>query len=266
MNHPHITFHPIGRTCNLVFQAAACIGYAKKHNTTWGVPSDTREVPHFHKMFPNLPRADGAYKRYQEHPNEMCKIHGTHYDLCHFDYHEIPHQPNPIKLLGFFQSYKYFEHAMPEVKAAFKLDFIPGYEDYISIHVRRGDYVQHAGSFPPVTKEYVSMAMTKVPTADLKGVMVFSDDIQWCKQQWADQFEYSEGRNEFEDLSLMASCGHHIIANSSFSYWGAMLGHNPDRVVISPSHKRGQWFGMDSGVKKDCVDLLPPEWIQIEFR
>lgn len=266
MGHPHITFHPIGRTCNLVFQAAACIGYAKKHNTTWGVPSDTREVPHFHKMFPNLPRADGAYKRYQEHPNEMCKIHGTHYDLCHFDYHEIPHQPNPVKLLGFFQSYKYFEHAMPEVKQAFKLDFIPGYEDYVSIHVRRGDYVQHAGSFPPVTKEYVSMAMTKVPTANLKGVMVFSDDIDWCKQQWGDQFEYSEGRNEFEDLSLMASCGHHIIANSSFSYWGAMLGHNPDRVVISPSHKRGQWFGMDSGVKKDCVDLLPPEWIQIEFR
>jgi len=100
--------------------------------------------------------------------------------------------------------------------------------------------------------------------------LVFSDDIQWCKENiksnpWHD-IEFSEGRNELQDLSLMASCGHHIIANSTFSWWGAYLGHNPTKIVISPSHKRGNWFGLESGIKQDCIDLLPSDWIQIEFR
>jgi len=262
----HITFRPIGRTGNLMFQCAAAIGHAKKHGLTWGVPIDTGEVPHFHKMFPGLPIADGSFHTYQEHPNYQCKIHHMHYDQCHFNYHEIPRHDYPIKLLGFYQSWKYFENAQEEVKQAFKLDFIPGYEDYVSIHVRRGDYVKHANSFPPVTVEYINEAIMKFPWAT--KLMVFSDDIEWCKKSIShlQDMEFSEGRNEFEDLSLMASCGHHIIANSTFSWWGAWLGHNPERIVISPSCERGNWFGMESGVKHDCIDLLPPSWHQIKFR
>lgn len=267
-----ITFHPIGRLGNVMFQCAAAIGYAKKYGVTWGVPSDTREVPYFHSIFPNLPRADGSYKRYMEHLHAFCDKHNMHFDQCHFNYHEIPQQPGPVKLVGFFQSWKYFENAEEEVKCAFKLNFIPGYEDYVSIHVRRGDYVQYANSFPPVTEDYIYKAWYELSTC-LNGEyftpLFFSDDIEWCKRVFHDSFpdaEFSEGRNEFEDLSLMASCGHHIIANSSFSWWGAYLGHNPDRIVISPSCVRGNWFGMEAGVKQDVVDLLPPHWHQIKFR
>jgi hypothetical protein len=127
-----------------------------------------------------------------------------------------------------------------------------------------------------------------ITKTNARKFIFFSDDIQWCKDLCAKGFvmqeqysgeevktiltekdlvlEFSEGRNAREDLSLMASCGHHIIANSTFSYWGAYLGHNPDRVVISPSCVRGNWFGMEAGVKRDVVDLLPPEWHQIKFR
>lgn len=266
---PQITLHPIGRLGNVMFQTAACIGYAKKYGVTWGVPSDTREVPFFHSIFPNLPRADGSYKRYMEHPHAFCDKHNMHYDQCHFNYHEIPQQPGPVKLVGFFQSWKYFENAEEEVKNAFKLNFIDGYQDFTSIHIRRGDYIQHSGSFPPITVDYIRLAIERLK--DAKRFMVFSDDISWCRDSLPPSFpghifEFSEGRNEFEDLSLMASCGHHIIANSSFSWWGSFLGHNPERIVISPSHKKGNWFGHSSGVQQDCIDLIPPSWVQIEFR
>jgi hypothetical protein len=105
---------------------------------------------------------------------------------------------------------------------------------------------------------------------DVSKLIFFSDDITWCRNAFPSLGNittyFSEGHNEYEDLSMMASCSHHIIANSSFSWWGSWLGHNPNKIVISPSHVRGNWFGLESGVKQDCIDLLPPEWIQIKFR
>jgi hypothetical protein len=194
-----------------------------------------------------------------------------HYDECHFNYHELPNKGDSVFLSGFWQSFKYFEHCKEEVKKVFELPHVPGYEDYVSIHVRRGDYVQHNGSFPPITVEYVIKSIQQIESlfGNWPKVIFFSDDIQWCKHNFSPFGPveiYSEGRNELEDLSLMASCGHHIIANSSFSWWGAYLGHNPNRIVVSPSAKWGNWFGHTAGFKKECVDLLPPEWHQIEFR
>jgi len=148
------------------------------------------------------------------------------------------------------------------------LPHVEGYEDYVSIHVRRGDYVQHAGSFPPITMDYIYEAEMKINAITGKDMMcmIFSDDIAWCKEAFKDfkDVEFSEGRNELQDLSLMASCGHHIIANSTFSWWAAYLGHNPDRVVISPSAET--WFGPTAGVKQPVKDLILPEWIQIPTR
>jgi hypothetical protein len=178
-----------------------------------------------------------------------------------------------IYFSGFWQSWKYFEHCKEEVKEVFKLPHVEGYEDYISIHIRLGDYKQHSGSFPPITEHYLLLAMMEFEREkpDSK-YMVFSDGIDECKeifsanfsQAWNERIYYSEGRNELQDLSLMASCGHHIIANSSFSWWGAYLGHNPNRIVISPSAKT--WFGPENGVKRPVVDLIPDSWIQIDTR
>jgi hypothetical protein len=212
-----------------------------------------------------------------------------HKNDCHFDYHEIPNIGPNVVFTGFFQSWKYFKDVQDEVRKVFELPHATGYEDFVSIHVRRGDYLQHSGSFPPIDELYIYRGMDFFITkTNARKFIFFSDDIQWCKDLCAKGFvmqeqysgeevktiltekdlvlEFSEGRNAREDLSLMASCGHHIIANSTFSYWGAYLGHNPDRVVISPYCVRGNWFGMEAGVKRDVVDLLPPEWHQIKFR
>lgn len=259
----------IGRLGNNLFQMAACIGYANKHNVGWGVKKGYVErgfnANQVDKYLPQLPSCDSYFKAYKEFQEEWA---GTE-----FNYHEIPFHPNGCELVGFWQSEKYFENAKDEVRKWINLPFVEGYRDYVSIHVRRGDYVQHSGSFPPVTLSYIDKAIaTNHHETGLAKFIVFSDDVQWCKEElkksryneW--EFIYSEGRNEWEDLSLMASCGHNIIANSSFSWWGAWLNTNPNKIVISPSCKRGNWFGMEAGVKHDCVDLIPKEWIQIEFR
>ena len=255
----------IGRCRNSLFQIAMSIGYATKYGYNWAV----QEVPHnnessIHRVYPNLPKTNQKGNRYQEHPPKFCDQHGKHFDLCHFDYHDIPDVGPDVFFVGFWQSYKYFEHCKESIQNIFKLPHVSGYEDYVSIHVRRGDYVQHAGSFPPITMDYIDKAVRKLP--HIEKFIVFSDDIKWCKENinFDGNIEFSEGRNELQDLSLMASCGHHIIANSTFSWWAAYLGHNPDRIVITPSAKT--WFGPSSGVKQPVNDLLLPNWIQIDTR
>lgn len=265
----------IGRLGNNMFQIAAAIGYAKKYGYEWAADhSNGHGEPYssIHTSFPNLPKSPPSGVRFHEHPNKFCNVHNKHLDECHFNYHDIPNIGPDVILSGFFQSWKYFEHCKEEIKQVFKLEHIPGYEDYVSIHVRRGDYVQHAGSFPPVNENYLleSIDLIHSKIGRVLKLIVFSDGMYWCKNYFKDYKEdhvvFSEGRNELQDLSLMASCGHHIIANSTFSWWGSYLGNNPNRIVISPSCENGSWFGPTSGVKHAVVDLLPHEWIQIKVR
>jgi hypothetical protein len=253
MSH-RINAFPIGRTANQMFQIAALMGYAKKHKCEWGFPSDTREVPHLRKMFPNIPVLDGNFRR------------ANYADPSQFNYEPLPDFGRDTTLVGFFQSEKYFEAADDQIRQMFKLDINP--VDAVSIHVRRGDYVQHSNSFPPINEEYIALAIGKLMNNGYMNagdkVIFFSDDIEWCKRQFKNpRIEYSEGRNEFEDLSLMASCKHHIIANSSFSWWGAWLGHNPDKRIVSPSFLN--WFG-PGFTGSPPKDLIPYNWHQIKFR
>lgn len=261
----------IGRLGNNMFQIANSIGYAKRYGYTWasdawgGVSEPYSSI---HQTYPNLPKEHfGSGVRFHEHNNEFCQLHRMHKDDCHFDYHPHPDLGPNVSFTGFYQSYKYFENAEEEVKKVFELPHWKEYEDYVSIHVRRGDYVQYSGSFPPITVDYVERALGKLIHLNPIKLIVFSDDIAWCKQNmshWTGIVEFSECRTDRQDLEIMASCRHHIIANSTFSWWAAYLGHNPERIVIAPSCKRGSWFGMQAGVKKDVVDLLPPNWIQID--
>jgi len=207
-------------------------------------------------FLPHLPSCDAYFKPYTEWQEKWTGFE--------FNYHEIPFHPNGVEIVGFWQSYKYFENAQDEVRAAFKIDYKPSARGYCSIHIRRGDYVNLDTNFPPVTVHYVNKAMQLFGSE--QKYLVFSDDIEWCKQNLSGNLTFSEGKNEWEDLCLMASCDHNIIANSSFSWWGGWLNLNPDKIVVTPSHKWGNWFGISNGNKNDCIDLIPPTWKQIEFR
>lgn len=258
----------IGRLGNNFFQIAACIGYSKKYGVKWGIKKGYVEqgfqANQIDRFMPDLPYCGGSYRRYAEHQRGR--------DETWFNYHEIPFFPEGVELVGFFQSEKYFENAKEEVKETFGkyVAWDNDFNGWCSVHVRRGDYVQHSGSFPPVDKNYLSQAMNMMISKGFKRFLVFSDDIDWCEKniyRYAEsdrEIQFFYGKDEWDDFSAMASCDHHIIANSTFSWWASYLGRNPNKVVITPSAET--WFGPDGGVKHPVYDLIPDRWIQIHTR
>ncbi|HQS38500.1 MAG TPA: alpha-1,2-fucosyltransferase, partial [Methylotenera sp.] len=133
----------------------------------------------------------------------------------------------------------------------------------VSLHVRRGDYVTNAkNAFIGVCSlEYYRKAVEYVKNQVDKPVFfVFSDDIEWVKSNLPIDFpcfyiDHNHGIESFNDMRLMSHCKHHIIANSSFSWWGAWLNANSEKIVIAPQ----QWFANNTNVN----DLLPESWIKL---
>ena len=246
-----VTSRFIGRIGNNMFQLAAAIGYARRFGYEWRSASENKEVPEWFDYFPHLQKSNPRGSSYQCH------------DPSTFNFKPIPNMGS-CTLMGFFQSLKYFEHCQDEVKEVFKLPVNDAMKDYCSIHVRRGDYVKYKGSFPPVPISYVEKAITEMRSRGITKFIVFSDDLNWCKSK-IKNVDFAAG-NPFQDLSDMASCSNHIIANSTFSWWAAYLGINPDKHIISPSHK--SWFGRENGVVQAIgfpKDIIPDGWQQIDF-
>lgn len=178
-----------------------------------------------------------------------------------------------IILEGFWQSYKYFTGNEEFVRSLFKfpvevskknadLAELAANTESISLHVRRGDYVANKEAnkmhgLQPV--EYYNKALEKIrPKTHAPKVFVFSDDLEWCKNNLglASGTVFvgnNKGKNSFEDMRLMALCKHNIIANSSFSWWGAWLNTNPDKVVCAPKKRFNDPL-------LDTSKLTPPSW------
>lgn len=255
----NVTCEFLGRLGNNLFQVAAMIGYCMRTGQKWGIPPGYHH-PQIYQYFRHLPIYRGNVRR--------LPVYDTATDAG-FAYKEIPHFPNGIKLRGFWQSYKYFDHVRSEILDAWRFRKYPEMEGYVSIHVRRGDYVTHADYFPPITLEYIKKAINHFKETHYKFA-VFSDDINWCKNTFSIlseigfEFKYIEGGTEYTDLSMMSSCDHNIIANSSFSWVAAYANQNPNKIVVSPNQFTN-WFGPKNRHLLDTKDLLPPEWIQIEF-
>ena len=185
----------------------------------------------------------------------------------HFHFDEILFNmcPDEISLAGFFQSEKYFKHIQSEIRNDFTFrdhilepckDMMESVGDAISLHVRRTDYLQNPNHIT-LDLSYYEEALksfdSEIP------VIVFSDDIEWCKQQSlfdSDRFMISESQDQYVDLCLMSLCKYHIIANSSFSWWGAWLSNSNE--VIAPM----KWFG-NGNSDKNTKDLIPERWTRI---
>lgn len=131
----------------------------------------------------------------------------------------------------------------------------------VSLHVRRGDYVEsaHTNSVHGTCSiEYYKNAVKNIRQKIESPVFyIFSDDISWCKENFGfvkDAHFIADTVTAIDDLSLMRACQHNIIANSTFSWWGAWLGN--DGVVVAPE----KWFA-DSSRATDS--LLPAGWVRI---
>ncbi|MGH7156946.1 MAG: alpha-1,2-fucosyltransferase [Candidatus Saccharimonadales bacterium] len=180
-----------------------------------------------------------------------------------------------ILLDGYWQSHRYFENYRSEVINAFKfpkkistanallLKHIATTQS-VSVHVRRGDYNTKVGQsyHGLLPKEYYKESINQlVESVDRPELFVFSDDIQWCKDHLKFKLtttfiDSNSPNNGVEDMRLMSACRHNIIANSSFSWWGAWLNQNPDKIVYAPR----AWFRKKDG---SLDDRLPPDWIRL---
>ena len=176
-----------------------------------------------------------------------------------FHYTEIPLKQTTgqiVNLNGFYQSHKYFENNRDIILNLLTPNIGFGIKwGYTAIHVRRGDYVNLQNCYQQLDVAYYNQAMRMINS---RHYIVFSDDIGWCKQNFVGgDFIFSEGRSPVEDLALQLACENNIIANSSFSWWGAYLNINPLKKVIAPA----AWFGPE--LPHNTKDLLPESWVKI---
>jgi hypothetical protein len=167
-------------------------------------------------------------------------------------------------MLGYWQSEKYFPMwSDPSFKPFAPLspkaqELAQQIKGETFIHVRRGDYLrlQHFHGMPSMS--YYRNAIDYVRRRFTTRFFVFSDDPAWCKTAFP-EFVVVDGLTKYEDLYLMLQCHNAIIANSSFSWWGAWMATNlvTDGLVIAPQ----RWF-TDPNV--DARDIVPERWIRLE--
>ena len=184
---------------------------------------------------------------------------------------EVFDVPEGTAFFGYYQSWKYFADYEQEIRQEFRFA-----EDYarrarieahrfrasgrplVSLHVRRGDYLTASDGLAHRSAEpaYYERAMREFRDAQF---LVFSDDLAWCRQQFVgDAFKFSEGTDHWLDLALMAHCDHHIVAASTFSWWGAWLNPRSDKRVVAPE----PWVG-PALQQYSTADIYPPDWIKL---
>lgn len=171
---------------------------------------------------------------------------------------------------GYWQSEKYFKSVADNVRQMFRFRKELMNErtlqlaetlrkgEFVSVHVRRGDYLPLADYHGLCSETYYHSTMRLVSEKVANAVFVFfSDDMDWVKNNLNENKEnviyvdWNEGKESWQDMYLMSQCKHHIVANSSFSWWGAWLNNNPDKIVIAPQ----KWFNYCPN-----YDILPPDW------
>lgn len=187
---------------------------------------------------------------------------------------------------GYWQSYKYFEKYNTELRQDFRFrkfviqecknsaSRIQEHENSVSIHIRRGDYVNK----PEIAKVHggictINYYLKAIEFLEEKLLnpqfFVFSDDLMWAKNELPPkknihfvEHDIDEGisqighkDNGYKDMYLMSICKHNIIANSSFSWWAAWLNSNTSKIVVVPP----KWFNDE----RDTRDLIPKDWIKL---
>jgi hypothetical protein len=176
-----------------------------------------------------------------------------------------------IFLDGYFQSEKYFSKYKDEIRRDFEIKSKLKFEtqdiinyintvNSVSLHIRRGDYVNNPKHYID-TESYYQKAVEIIESKVKNPVFfIFSDDMDWVKSNLSLKYEtvfvdFNDALSNFEDLKLMSTCQHNIITNSSFSWWGAWLNKNENKIVIAPK----KWFNDDT----NSNDIIPDSWLKV---
>jgi hypothetical protein len=184
--------------------------------------------------------------------------------------------PNDCYLMGNWQNEQYFKKFQDEILSDFSFRFaLTGRnlalaaqirsDAAVSLHVRRGDYLSNPSTLAVhglCSVEYYQRAIDYVADRVTNPVFyIFSDDTPWVRENISPEYpchyiEHNNGDESYNDMRLMSLCKHHIIANSSFSWWGAWLNPHPDKIVVTPRN----WVLSDF----DTSEIVPSSWIKME--
>ncbi len=188
---------------------------------------------------------------------------------------KILKQRSQLYLEGYWQAHGYFSGIRKILQKEFSLRSDPARENMqlleqikscnaVSLHVRRGDYYSDPGTsrlYACCNSDYYKTAIDQIKSMlGNPTFFVFSDEPDWAESGLDLDNKVIVRANgperAHEDLRLMQNCRHHIIANSSFSWWGAWLNENPDKIVIAPK----TWINL---ANTDTRDLIPESWIRL---
>jgi hypothetical protein len=274
-----VTVHLEGGLGNQLFEIATAFAYAKRFGKTLVLDHSVKGVSL--NSFSPRPTYFSTILQWTPNDPDFKKKTWIEYKEPHFHYAAIDNYYGNIRLNGYFQSPKYFQEYADELKNkifnhnliaslapqihVLNMDNLEAPKKYttVSIHVRRGDYINNSQQvLLPIT--YYTRAVSHMrehTNKDLQFV-IFSDDIPWCKANIdklipSGTARYFIGDNgekptDYQELLLMSLCDHHIIANSSFSWFGAWLG-GTDGIVVAPK----QWFKHSLSPK----DIYCDKWV-----
>lgn len=271
----------LGRLGNQLFQFSSTLGIARMRGTNPIFPIDNTQTK---KGTGPIDSATGKPLETKLDILSCFNINPDFFTELSFiktfqRYNEIDFKYNPgvenipdnTDLFGYFQTEKYFKDYEKELRENFifrenhisyvdkyleKIGKNIGERSKVSIHIRRGDYLYLSDHHPICSLEYYNTAIGLFDEGCI--FLVFSDDIKWAKQNLiGERFLFIEIGDPFKELCLMSKCDHHIIANSSFSWWGSWINPNKNKKVIAPS----KWFG--ESMKKDTSDIYCEGWIKI---
>lgn len=239
---------------NMLFQISATMEFSRKNDVDFSFPnleehlkylknetyynSKLKCVVHYEKLFSKLKTS----KPPPRVPRVSFPFHYVDWDI-----------PKNCIIEGFFQSEKYFKNSRRQILSLFpKTREI----DKVSIHVRRGDYLKNPKHHNILDLNFYNKA---IELFEEDSFLIFSDDIQWCRNNFTgDRFDFYEGENDLQEMLAMSSCKSNIIANSSFSWWGAWLNMREKSKTVCPS----RWVG-DGFSHLNTEDIYCQNWIII---
>lgn len=272
-----------GRLGNQLFQFASTYGIAKKAGLDVAFPLENTLEPvkeyfkdgiirHVTFDVPKYFCFDNSLLKKREDIAVSYIFHEPHFHFSEAAFSV----PDLCDIAGYYQTEKYFKHCESDIRRllSFKEEIIAKckslYVKYVgnvysngnrvtSIHVRVGDYAGLQEFHPILETQYYQSAIEKL-YEDTNVFLVFSDDIQYCKQFFPDhdKIKYIEDGTDIEQLCLMSMCDNNIIGNSTYSWWGAWLNSSPV-TVIAPK----KWFGPAYQRTHNTKDLYPENWIVI---
>jgi len=272
---------------NQMFQYAGLQGIAANRNLECCIPPDDGTQQHNYGLWDCFKLTNLKTTGYVDGPMYQSPTaygdNSCSFKFCEYTYNNCP---DNVNLNAFFQTEKYFAAIADQIRQDFEFQdsikqscvvYMHKFDNPIFLHVRRSDYVKRQEFHSVQTPEYYRQALDMWP-AD-QQVIIFSDDMEWCRQQKLfqhERFTFSNSNKRFDhiiddpiynnqpalvpfwDLCKMSMCKGGIMANSSLSWWAAWLQNHADKQIVAPSN----WFGPELW-HLDTSDVYCKDWIKI---